>query len=91
MTNYDILKEYEAHNTPVPSFEEWQQLRKFLEEFNALEVAKKNQQLRELLEECFGWFTWYQIDVTTGRPYIEAWQKKGRDLRAKIDNAIGEK
>ena len=24
MTNYDILKEYEAHKTPVPSYEEWQ-------------------------------------------------------------------
>lgn len=24
MTNYDILKEYEAHQTPVPSYEEWQ-------------------------------------------------------------------
>lgn len=23
MTNYDILKEYEAHQTPVPSYEEW--------------------------------------------------------------------
>lgn len=23
MTNYDILKEYEAHQTPVPSYDEW--------------------------------------------------------------------
>ena len=28
MTNYDILKEYEAHKTPVPSYEEWQELSK---------------------------------------------------------------
>lgn len=34
---------------PVPSYEEWNQLRKFLEEFNALDVAKENQQLKELL------------------------------------------
>lgn len=27
MNNYDILKEYEAHKTPVPSYEEWQQLK----------------------------------------------------------------
>lgn len=26
MTNYDILKEYEAHKTPVPSYDEWEQL-----------------------------------------------------------------
>lgn len=23
MTNYDILKEYEEHQTPVPSYDEW--------------------------------------------------------------------
>lgn len=34
---------------PVPSYEEWKQLIKFLEEFNALDVAKENQQLKELL------------------------------------------
>lgn len=28
------------------------QLIKFLEEFNALEVAKENQQLKELLKDC---------------------------------------
>lgn len=70
MTNYDILKEYEAHKTPVPSYEEWQelqknlksitdsykvvagrctQLEKFIEEFNALDVAKENQQLKEVI------------------------------------------
>lgn len=32
MTNYDILKEYEAHQTPVPSYKEWEQLRKLLKE-----------------------------------------------------------
>ena len=32
MTNYDILKEYEAHKTPVPSYEEWQQLKELLKE-----------------------------------------------------------
>lgn len=31
---------------PVPSYNEWQQLHKFLEEFKALEVAKENQQLK---------------------------------------------
>ena len=27
MTNYEILKEYEAHNTPVPTYEELQGLK----------------------------------------------------------------
>lgn len=31
----------------VPSFEEWQQLKKWCEEFNALEVAKENTKLKE--------------------------------------------
>lgn len=40
MTNYDILKEYEAHQTPVPSYEEWQA------------KLEENTQLKELLKEC---------------------------------------
>lgn len=34
---------------PVPSFDEWQQMKAFCEEFNALSVAKENQKLKELL------------------------------------------
>lgn len=26
MTNYDTLKEYEAHKEPLPSYEEWQDI-----------------------------------------------------------------
>lgn len=37
---------------PVPSFNEWQQMKAFCEEFNALEVAEENQRLKELLKEC---------------------------------------
>ena len=37
---------------PVLSFEEWQQMKAFCEEFNALEVAEENQKLKELLEAC---------------------------------------
>ena len=36
----------------LPYLKQVQQLHKFLEEFNALEVAKENQQLKELLKEC---------------------------------------
>ena len=39
MTNHDILKEYEAHKTPVPSYEEWQA------------KDKENAKLKELLKE----------------------------------------
>lgn len=51
-TNYDILKEYEEHQEPIPSYRELQQLKKFCEEFNALNVSKENQRLKELLKEC---------------------------------------
>ena len=40
-TNYDILKEYEAHQTLVPSYEEWKA------------KLEENTQLKELLKECF--------------------------------------
>ena len=63
------------------------QLHKFLDEFNALEVAKENQQLKELLLDCRQTFLKAErnygfddsiIDICS--PMIE-----------KIDNAIGEK
>ena len=62
---------------PVPSYEEWQQLRKFLEDFNALDVAKENQQLKELLKEC--------------RDDVYNYQYICLGTLTKIDNAIGEK
>lgn len=41
---------------PVPSYEQWQQMKAFCEEFNALNVAEENQRLKELLknvtDEC---------------------------------------
>ena len=41
---------------PVPSLEQWQQMKAFCEEFNALNVAEENQRLKELLknvtDEC---------------------------------------
>ena len=61
----------------MPTYEEWQQLHKFLEEFNALEVAKENQQLKELLKECRDdVYNYHYICLGT---------------LTKIDNAIGEK
>lgn len=88
MDNDEKIKEYEAHKTPVPSYEEWKatekynkhleevikiyerkdkqatetsiayneleeenaQLKKWCEEFNVLEVAKENAQLKDVLK-----------------------------------------
>lgn len=36
---------------PVPSYKEWQQLRKWCEEFNALDVVKENQQLKNRIRK----------------------------------------
>lgn len=68
LTNYDILKEYEAHNTPLPSYDEWQEKLRALdaayktikmedETINRLVRSGKqcnceNAQLKELLKEC---------------------------------------
>ena len=82
----------------VPSYEEWQQLHKFLEEFNALDVAKENQQLKELLLEC-GEFLY---EILAGTRFklsfkLESGIRKQyymislSELKTKIDNAIGEK
>ena len=57
-----------------------QQLRKWCEEFNTLEVAKENQQLKELLKECRDFVELVNI-IDGGKP----------ELLTKIDNAIGEK
>lgn len=121
MTNYDILKEYETHKTPVPSYEEWQrifhyaskyeyeytscamdyenlkqenqqlkeenaQLRKFLEEFNALDVAKENKRLKTLLKE---WMHFYPIILYEHEDTLKTKDIIG--LYDKTANAIGEK
>jgi hypothetical protein len=54
MTNYDILKEYEAHQTPVPSYEELQNMNKAVNECMAanIKLVEQNAQFKELLKEC---------------------------------------
>ena len=54
MTNYDILKEYEAHQTPVPSYEEWKALNGNMDSVMQTNQAlcKKLAELKELLKEC---------------------------------------
>lgn len=61
------------------------QLRKWCEEFKALDVAKENQQLKELLKECRGLLDNYNHTFET-----KDWEKSS-NLITKIDNAIGEK
>lgn len=69
---------------PVPCYEEWQQLHKFLEEFNALEVAKENKKLKELLLKCLDKLK----SLNCG---YDVWGGELTDFIEEIDNAIGEK
>lgn len=70
----------------VPSYEKWQQLIKFLEEFNALDVAKENQQLKTLLKE---WMHFYPIILYEHEDTLKT--KDIIELYDKTTNAIGEK
>lgn len=82
----DSWSEYvEEVIAPVPSYEEWKQLHKFLEEFNALDVAKENQQLKELLKECREFF-----EEENPKDFT-VMSERMDELLIKIDNAIGEK
>ena len=91
---------------PVPSYEEWQakleenaQLKKWCEEFNALEAAKENAQLKELLKECKRQFEEVELcryDVADTDQ--EDWFKISTEqagiankMIAKIDEVLGEK
>ena len=83
---------------PVPSWEQWQQMKAFCEEFNALNVAEENQQLKELLKDC----SEFLYEVLIGTQFklsfkLESGIRKKyymmclSELKTKIDNAIGEK
>ena len=57
MTNYDILKEYEAHKTPVPSYQEYKRLKEVERKKGKLvnvnyKIKQENQQLKKLLKTC---------------------------------------
>lgn len=54
MTNYEILKEYEEHKTPVPSYEDWKDL-KLHDEKATIKLGEKiieNNKFKELLKRC---------------------------------------
>lgn len=70
---------------PVPSWEQWQQMKAFCEEFNALDVAVENQKLKELLKECRNCVT-RQI---YGSPTRQYWEGVFDDkLLTKIDEVL---
>jgi hypothetical protein len=68
----------------VPSYEEWKQLHKFLEEFNALDVAEDNKKLKELLKQ---WMHFYPIilyeheDTLKTKDIIELFDKTREVLK----------
>ena len=64
--------------------EENQQLRKWCEEFNALDVAKENQQLKEMLYKCREKLDWLNGGY-------DVWGGELTDFIEEIDDIIGEK
>lgn len=50
----EVLKEYEAHQTPVPSYDEWKESYNCMLENEVLRL--KNEKLKELLKECIPYF-----------------------------------
>lgn len=69
---------------PVPSFNEWQQMKAFCEEFNALEVSEENQRLKDLLKE---WMHFYPIilyeheDTLKTKDIVELYDKTREVLK----------
>lgn len=69
---------------PVPSWEQWQQMKAFCEEFNALNVAEENQKLKELLKE---WMHFYPIilyeheDTLKTKDIVELYDKTREVLK----------
>jgi hypothetical protein len=71
---------------PVPSYEEWQQMKAFCEEFNALKVAEENQQLKELLIECREWIEFMEEKSRVDENYKGTMYFK--NLLTKIDEVL---
>ena len=53
MNNDEKIKEYEAHKTPVPSYEELQNINKSVNDLMAsnIKLVEENTKLKELLKE----------------------------------------
>lgn len=99
--SYEELKELKIDNHNLkawiknfqPKYKEMEkentQLHKFLEEFNALDVAKENQQLKELLKECLNEI--HELAEIQDNRSVTIYNFLSAELITKIDNAIGEK
>ena len=77
----------------LPYLKQVQQLHKFLEEFNTLDVAKENQRLKELFKECREEIDKAKSILTEDTTIDNTIVAHAilRKLLDKIDNAIGEK
>lgn len=91
MTNYDILKEYEAHKTPVPTYDEYKAMQAELAEHRHYCCCEKNEVMRrklaemeELLKECKKYIDFCCVPDGFGKSYI------AEELLARINAAIDE-
>lgn len=92
MTNYDILQEYEAHKTPVPSYKEYNRLKEVERKKGKLvnvnyKIKQENKQLKELLKECVEVLN----DAQRNYGYDDSIIDICSPIITKIDNVIGEK
>jgi hypothetical protein len=71
--------------------QENQQLRKWCEEFNALEVAEENKRLKGLLLSSRGFVDKERITLETSGFGHNEYCRRTKELLTAIDNAIGEK
>lgn len=86
MTNYDILKEYEAHQTPVPSYDEWIEKDKAM---TAL-LAEYGKVSRELQEEKVKHMTRPSLRSPADEMVIEkqVWESTlNRSMKLQAENA----
>ena len=85
MNNIDCGKQGYKTDKEVELEKQNTQLRKWCEEFNALDVAKENQQLKELLKECRTMIGQFEVDNPRPSSFDAI------EMLIRIDNAIGEK
>ena len=83
LTNYDILKEYEAHGVPVPSYVEWKDT---IEKYHL--CIKANQSLRKKLDEemCKNKISYYDGSPMDYLDECERARRKNKMLEKWIKN-----
>lgn len=92
MTNYDILKEYEAHQTSMPSYKEWKDLKSKLQlketayDFDTARLEAENAQLKELLKQAETQIIAYKNNDTL--PERALYEKEVEELLGKIDEVL---